>query len=228
MKYHAMTNECAGLDQIRVLLAYDHSLVRAGIHAVIDRFEGVEVVAETGVGVETLRQIEKATPDIVLLDISGLGPDGLEILNRARLKFPEVGVIVLAMYESEEYAFQAMRRGAKGYLNKVASRVELELAIKAVACGETYLSPEPPRKTLVAVVNESTRKHDEPAKLTVRQYEVLRMVAEGYSTKGIAMALNISVKTVESHRAAVMERLNIHDIAGLVRYAMKNGLVKIY
>jgi DNA-binding NarL/FixJ family response regulator len=215
------------VDQIRVLLAYDHTLVRAGISALIDRIEGVEVVAETGDGLETLRQIKETKPDIVLIDISMPGVPRLEILSRARKEFPEVSVIVLAMQESEEYALQAIRRGAKSCLTRAASRRELELAIKAVARGETYLSPEPFRKSFQALVNGNDGAHDVRAKLTVRQYEVLRMIAEGYSTRRMALALNISVKTVESHRGALMERLNIHDIAGLVRYAMKNGLVEI-
>jgi DNA-binding NarL/FixJ family response regulator len=213
--------------QIRVLLAYDHTLVRAGISALIDRIEGVEVVAETGDGLETLRQIKETKPDIVLIDISMPGVPRLEILSRARKEFPEVSVIVLAMQESEEYALQAIRRGAKSCLTRAASRRELELAIKAVARGETYLSPEPFRKSFQALVNGNDGAHDVRAKLSVRQYEVLRMIAEGYSTRRMALALNISVKTVESHRGALMERLNIHDIAGLVRYAMKNGLVEI-
>ena len=215
------------MDQIRVLLAYDHTLVRAGISALIDRIEGVEVVAETGDGLETLRQIKETKPDIVLIDISMPGVPRLEILSRARKEFPEVSVIVLAMQESEEYALQAIRRGAKSCLTRAASRRELELAIKAVARGETYLSPEPFRKSFQALVNGNDGAHDVRAKLSVRQYEVLRMIAEGYSTRRMALALNISVKTVESHRGALMERLNIHDIAGLVRYAMKNGLVEI-
>jgi DNA-binding NarL/FixJ family response regulator len=215
------------VDQIRVLLAYDHTLVRAGIRALIDRMDGVEVIAETGDGLETLRQIKETRPDIVLIDISMPGVPRLEILSRARKEFPEVSVIVLAMQESEEYALQAIRRGAKSCLTKAASRRELELAIKAVARGETYLSPEPFRKAFRALVNGGDGKHDILGQLTVRQYEVLRMIAEGYSTRRMALALNISVKTVESHRGALMERLNIHDIAGLVRYAMKNGLVEI-
>ncbi len=215
------------MDQIRVLLADDHTLVRAGIRALIERIEGVEVVAESGDGSETLRQIKETRPDIVLIDISMPGIPRLEILGRAHEKVPAVRVIVLAMQESEEYALQALRRGAKSCLTKSASPRELELAIKAVARGETYLSPEPFRKALRALVKGSTGKHDVRAQLTVRQYEVLRMIAEGYSTRRIALALNISVKTVESHRGALMERLNIHDIAGLVRFAMKNGLVEI-
>jgi DNA-binding NarL/FixJ family response regulator len=131
------------------------------------------------------------------------------------------------MQESEEYALRAIRRGAKSCLTRAASRRELELAIKAVARGETYLSPEPFRKSFQALVNGNDGAHDVRAKLTVRQYEVLRMIAEGYSTRRMALALNISVKTVESHRGSLMERLNVHDIAGLVRYAMKNGLVEI-
>lgn len=215
------------MDQIRVLLVDHHTLVRAGIRALIERIEGVEVVAETGEGLQTLSQIDETKPDIVLMDISLPGGDGFEVLSRAGKEFPEVGLIVVAMQESGNYAPQVIRRGARGYLTRTASHTELELAIKAVARGETYFSPEPPRKTLPAIANESAGKHNAPSQLTGRQNEVLCMIAEGYSTKRIAVALNISVKTVESHRGALMERLNIHDIVGLVRYAIRNGLVKI-
>jgi DNA-binding NarL/FixJ family response regulator len=218
----------ATVDQLRVLLADDHTLIRAGIRALIDRIEGVAVVAETGDDFETLRLIEETKPDIVLMDISMPRLHHLEIINRIRKEFPKVGVIVLAMHDSEEYALHAIPRGAKGCLTKGASRTELELAIKAVARGDTYLSEEPPGKALPAVANERPGKHDAPAELTERQYEVLRMVAEGFSTKRIAVTLNISVKTVETHRGQLMERLNIHNIAGLVRYAIRHGLVEIY
>jgi DNA-binding NarL/FixJ family response regulator len=213
------------VDQIKVLLADDHAIVRAGIRALIDRIEGVEVVAEASETSETLRQIEVRRPRIVLIDVSLPGANNLEILTLITDAFPEVGVIILALQENVEFVREAMRLGAKSCLTATASQTELELAIKTVAAGEKYL-PADLAQTFQALVDEPG-KQDALIDLTVRQTEVLRMIAKGQSTKGIALALNISVKTVESHRGQLMMRLNIHDIAGLVRYAVKHGLVDI-
>lgn len=215
------------VDQIKVLLADDHLLVRAGIRALIDRLEGVEVVGETDEVFETLRRTEELKPHIVLIDVSIPGANGLEVLGRFGNEFPQVAVIVLAMQQSAEYALKAMGHGAKSCLTKKTRHTELEWAIKAAADGEAYLPPNTTSKTFQPLLNEEPQKRGMGGELTARQSEVLSMIAEGYSTKGIATALNISVKTVESHRVQIMERLNIHDIAGLVRYALRHGLVKL-
>jgi DNA-binding NarL/FixJ family response regulator len=212
---------------IRVLLADDHALVRAGIRVLIQEIEGVQVVAEASNGQEALSLIEAQQPDLVLLDITMPGPNGLEVLEQTAKAFPQTRVIVLTVHEGEEYVTRALRAGAAGYLPKSAAGAELELAIKAVVGEGIYISPEISKRIFLEHSNGASAVRGSVAALTPRQGEVLRMIAEGFTTKGIAHNLNISVKTVETHRATLMERLNIHDVAGLVRYAIKMGLVTI-
>ena len=212
---------------IRVLLADDHALVRAGIRALLSTIEGVEVIAEAGDGREALRLIEELKPDIVLLDVTMPGLSGLEVLEESKKQFPDLRVIILTVHDAGEYAMQALRAGAAGYLPKSAAANELQVAIKIVSRGETYVSGEVSRKTLLEFSKGATEHTHSLARLTPRQREILTLIAEGHSTKDIGLSLNISVKTVESHRAQLMERLDIHDVAGLVRYAIKMGLVKV-
>jgi DNA-binding NarL/FixJ family response regulator len=209
---------------IQVLLADDHALVRAGIRALLERIDQVEVVGEAGDGLQALELIKQLTPDVVLLDLTMPGLSGFEVLKETHEKFPDVNMIVLSVHDSEEYAFHALRSGAVGYLPKSAASAELEVAIERVLQGEKYLSPSiAPEASL-----ELSKSAVEPiTDLTPRQVEVLTLISAGSSTKDIARTLNISVKTVETHRAQLMERLNIHDVAGLVRYAIKKGLVNI-
>jgi DNA-binding NarL/FixJ family response regulator len=209
----------------RVLLADDHALVRAGIKALLHRIEGVDVIAEAGDGHEALRLIEELQPDIVLLDVTMPGLSGLEVLEESKKQFPDVRVIILTVHDAGEYAMQALRAGAAGYLPKSAAADELQLAIEIVGRGETYVSGKVSRRTLLEYSKGPT---EHPlARLTPRQREILTLIAEGLSTKDMGCRLNISVKTVESHRAQLMERLDIHDVATLVRYALKMGLVKV-
>ena len=207
----------------QVILADDHALVRAGIRALLERIDKVEVVGEAGDGLQALELIEKLEPDVVLLDLTMPGLSGFEVLKETSERFPKVNMIVLSVHDSEEYAFHALRSGAVGYLPKSAASAELEVAIERVLRGEKYLSPtiapEPPL--------EFSKGSSQTPDLTPRQMEVLTLIAQGSSTREVARALNIAVKTVETHRAQLMERLNIHDVAGLVRYAIKKGLVNI-
>jgi DNA-binding NarL/FixJ family response regulator len=211
----------------RVLLADDHDLVRAGIRALIEQIATVRVVAEASDGWETLRLIAKHQPDLVLLDIIMPRLNGFEVLDHVKKEFPEVRVIILSAHETEEYVVHALRAGAAGYLTKHAACSELSLAIKTVMNGETFLSPRFSVRTFLEHARDRGPGPYSRWALTPRQHEVLRMIAESHTTKHIALKLDISVKTVESHRAQLMERLNIHDVAGLVRYAIKTGLVKI-
>ena len=211
---------------IRALLIDDHALVRAGIRALIGMLAGVEVVGEAADGREALRLIEKLQPDIVLLDIAMPGLSGFEVLAECARRFPNVRVIILTMHEAGEYAMQALRAGAAGYLPKSAASGELQEAIETVARGETYVSGEVARKTMLQQA-QGTDDDQLLKKLTPRQREILALISEGNTTRDIGRTLNISVKTVESHRVQLMERLNIHEVAGLVRYAIKMGLVKV-
>ena len=211
---------------IRVLLAEDHKLVRAGIRSLLQDLIGIEVVGEAGNGREALQLMETLHPDVVLMDIAMPELNGLEAAKRINKDFPGVRVIILSMHTSEEYVLQALRAGAAGYLLKDANPVELELAIKAVVQGETYLSPAVSKHVVKDYLRRVGKQTDLLQVLTSRQREVLQLIAEGHATKEIADKLDIGVKTVETHRAQLMDRLDIHDEAGLVRYAMRVGLIR--
>jgi DNA-binding NarL/FixJ family response regulator len=208
---------------IRVLLSGHHGLIRAGIRALLERIEEVEV-AEAAGSEQILASIREFNPDVILLDVPTPGLSGLELLKEVIEKFPSKRVIALTHHESEEHAVQALRLGAAGFISKSADSTELELAIRAVASGERYLAPELSKQAIHKYLEDP---HAFLSELTARQYEVLKMIAEGQATKKIAGRLDISVKTVETHRAQIMQRLNIHDIAGLVRYALRTGLIKL-
>lgn len=211
----------------RVLLVDDHALVRAGIRALLENGELVEVVGEAGDGHEALALIEKLRPEVVLLDLTMPGLSGFEVLKITSEKFPKVHMIVLSVHAEEEYAFQALRAGAAGYLPKSAASAELRLAIEHVVSGKKYLSPTIEQRAAFELGRNIPEGPMPLSELTPRQREVLTLIAEGHSTKDIARALNISSKTVETHRAQLMDRLDIHDVASLVRYAIKMGLVSI-
>jgi DNA-binding NarL/FixJ family response regulator len=209
---------------LRVLLADDHALVRAGMRSLLREIPGVEVVAEAGDGAEALELAARERPDVVLMDIAMRPVNGLEAAARLRERLPGVKVVILSMHASEEYVLQALRAGAAAYLIKDSATAELELALKSVMRGETYLSPAISRQVVEGYMQRvGAGGADDP--LTPRQREVLKRIAEGRSTKEIAFELKLSVKTVETHRAQIMERLGIRDVAGLVRYAMRAGLV---
>jgi DNA-binding NarL/FixJ family response regulator len=223
----SLTGKLLSVKKFRVLLVDDHALVRAGIRALLERGELVEVVGEAGDGHEAMRLIEKLRPDVVLLDLTMPGLSGFEVLKITSEKFPKIQMIVLTVHDEEEYAFQALRAGATGYLPKSAASAELRLAIEHVMGGEKYLSPTVEQRAAFELSGDATEGPTPVSELTPRQREVLTLLAEGHSTKDMARALNISVKTVETHRAQLMDRLGIHDVASLVRYAIKMGLVSI-
>jgi DNA-binding NarL/FixJ family response regulator len=213
------------IPSIRIVLADDHTLFRAGIRALLNDLAGAEVVGEAGDGHAALRLIAQHKPDVAVLDIGMDGPNGLEVTAQIASDYPDVRVIVLSMHAHEEYVLQALRAGAVGYLLKDADTVELELAFKAVMRGEIYLSPTVSRQVVTGYVQHASRAAYEIERLSLRQRETLQLIAEGHTTQEIAYRLGISVKTVEKHRAQLMERLGIHDVAGLVRYAIRAGVV---
>lgn len=214
------------MKSIRVLIADDHALVRAGIRALVERIKGVIVVAEAGKGSEALQLLDQLQPNLMLLDITMPDGNGFDVLGHVAKKFPAIRVIVLTVHEAGEYAIRALREGAAGFLPKSAASTELEQAIHSVMNGDVYISPETSRKTLIEY-GKGVSKRDQLAKLSRRQREVLQLIAEGRTTKQIAQHLDISVKTVETHRSQLMTRLEIHDVAGLVRYAIIVGLIEV-
>jgi len=212
---------------LRVMLADDHTLVRAGLHKLLDAIPSVAVVGEAGDGQTLLELAAQHHPDVVLMDIAMPGLNGLEATARLLHDNPAVRVMILSMHQSEEYVRRALRLGAVAYLLKDAAPMELELALAAVMRGETYLSPAV-SKGVVSDYVQRLRGDDQAGDpLSARQREVLQRIAQGLSTKEIARQLDLSVKTVETHRTSLMKLLDVHEVTGLVRYAIKTGLVSL-
>jgi DNA-binding NarL/FixJ family response regulator len=211
---------------VRILLADDHSLVRASLRSLLTDNPAIEVVGEASDGRQALELVGQHRPQIVLMDISMPGLNGLEATRQIVKAHPSVRVIVLSMHATDQHVLRALRAGASGYVLKGSLPRELELAIEAVARGEIFLSPAISRHVIEVYLSQSADKSGDPLEhLTPRQREILQLIAEGKSSKQIAQLLKASVKTIESHRASLMERLDIHDVAGLVRYAIRLGLI---
>jgi DNA-binding NarL/FixJ family response regulator len=211
---------------LRVILADDHTLVRAGIRALLEKLPEVQVLAEAGDGREVLDLVKSHAPDVVLMDVAMPGLNGLEATARMMKEFPKVRVIVLSMHQNEEYVWRALKAGAVGYLLKKAATTELQTALQRVAHGEIYLSREISSRLLKKFPLAGIADRKSPLEqLTSRQREVLQLIAEGQNTKQIAEILKVSPKTVEYHRMKLMECLNVHDIPGLVRFALSTGLI---
>lgn len=208
----------------RVLLVDDHALVRAGLRSLLEKLPEVEVVAEAVNAREALALMRKLRPDVVLMDLAMPGLNGLEGTAGVARDYPGVRVLVLSMHADEEHVRQALRAGAAGYLVKDAVPTELELAVRAVARGEMYLSPAVARHA-VAARGEGNGEERSLDRLTPRLREILQLIAEGHTTKEIARILGTSRKTVENQRGQLMQRLKMNDLAGLIRYAVEAGLV---
>jgi DNA-binding NarL/FixJ family response regulator len=216
---------------MRVLLADDHTLVRAGIRALLSALPEVESVVEAGDGQEALAVLLETRPDLALVDIGMPGLNGLELAARVAREAPGTRLVILSMHGTPAHVNQALRAGVSGYLLKDAAADELPVLLRAVMRGETYLSPAISKQVVSGYLERGTGGggldgRGEPAHvLTSRQREILQLVAEGKSTKEVAQLLNLSIKTVDAHRAQIMDRLGIRDLAGLVRYAIRTGLV---
>lgn len=223
------------MEPVRVLLADDHTIVRTGLRMILEKIDGVEVVGEAGDGREALRLIKTTNPTIVVMDIAMAGLNGLEATAYIAQEYPDVRVIILSMHATEQYVIQAVRAGAAGYLLKDAAKTELELAIQAVARGDTYLSAAVSKHVMAGyrrhlsgeVRKEQAQELQAPDSLTAAERELLQLIAEGYTTKQIAARLHVSAKAIEARRARLMDHLDIHDLAGLVRYAIRIGLVPV-
>lgn len=211
------------MDKIRILLAEDHNLVRAGIKSLLRDISWVTVVAEADDGQEAINLAKAEQPDVVLLDISMPKLNGLEALKTLKQN-SKLRIIILSMHTSKEYVLQALRAGASGYVIKDADLEELEFALKAVMQDQFYLSPQVSKH----IVMDYVWRNEEPGpfdRLTPRQRQILQLIAEGRTTKQIAESLQLGVKTVETHRLQLMQQLDLHDVTGLVRYAIRMGLI---
>ncbi|MEI7644775.1 MAG: response regulator transcription factor [Chloroflexales bacterium] len=213
------------MSPLRMILAEDHVLMRAGLRLLLEQMDEVTVVAEASDGVEALHLLRLHRPDIAVLDIAMPHLTGLEVAARVQVELPEMRVIILSMYATDSYVQQALRAGAKGYLLKDAAPVELALAVRAVAGGEIYLSSAVTSRMVQQFVQGPEAQNPGLEQLTPRQRTILQQIAGGQTTQEIARTLQISAKTVEGHRAQLMERLDIRDVAGLVRFAIRMGLI---
>jgi two-component system, NarL family, response regulator NreC len=208
---------------IRVVLADDHVLVRQGIKSLLER-EGMQVLAEASDGQEAVRQVEKLNPDVAVIDI-GMpllnGMDAARVLSRS---CPKTKPVLLTQHDEDQYVSEALDAGVKGYVLKSQVANDLVQAIRQVLRGDVYLSPGITTAVMAAYRSRSEKPADP---LTARERQVLQLIAEGKSTKDIASILGVSVKTAESHRSRLMQKLDIHEVASLVRYAVKRGLVQV-
>jgi DNA-binding NarL/FixJ family response regulator len=216
------------MKKIRILLADDHKLFRAGIRSLLQTLGDVEIVAEAADGREALRLIAVHRPDVVLMDIMMPNLNGLDAALRIGRAFPGTRVVVLSMNADAESVLKTLRAGALGYVVKTADPVELELAIRAAARGERFLSSAVAEHVVAGCLRPIDRQRTPLERLTLRQREVLQLIAEGHTTKKIAAKLAISVKTAEAYRGELMKALEIHDIASLTRYAIRTGLASLH
>lgn len=207
----------------RILLCDDHALVRAGFRALLAFVDDFEVVGEAANGRDALRLIRSLGPDVVLMDIAMPELNGLDATARATRESPGSRILIVSMHASESYVFEALNAGAAGYVLKNTDAAELERAIRTVTRGERYLAPAVSEYVVARLRRNDAQPDGE--QLSSRQREVLQLIAEGRSTREIADRLHLSAKTVETHRAQLMERLKIRDVAGLTRYAIRVGLV---
>src|SRR5467141_4661875 len=206
----------------RILLADDHALIRQGLRVLLER-QGFQIVGEASDGQETVRSVEKMQPDVAILDISMPLLNGVDAARQLKKSAPKTKVIVLTQHDEDQYVTESLRAGVKGYVLKSQAGADLVHAIQEVCRGSVYLSPNISR----AVVEAYLSKTELPADpLTSRERQVLQLVGEGKSTKDVASLLGISVKTAESHRSHLMQKLDIHETASLVRYAIRHGLVQ--
>jgi DNA-binding NarL/FixJ family response regulator len=211
---------------IRIVLINDHALVRAGIRALLGKIKKVEIVGEASDRHEALQLLKELHPDIALVDSSRPGLTALELLKESSSLFPDLRIIVMTVQDIAEHAKQALASGAAGYLPRNATFDDLKNAIETVVKGGVYVSRQVVRRNLSPAGMGPEDQSELLAKLTPRQLEILTLVARGHSTREIGQELNISAKTVESHRAQLSDRLGIHDVASLVRFAIRMGLVK--
>jgi len=217
-------------EKIKVMLCDDHAILRSGLTRLLGEQEDIEVVGEAENGREAVQKVQELYPDIVLMDIGMPVMNGMEATKQIKKRNPDIKVLVLTMHDNEEYLFQVLQAGASGYVLKKAADSDLVNAIHVVARGDCFLYPSA-AKMVVEDYLEKLRSGQEPTSsydtLTDREREILKLVAEGYTNREIAESLFISVKTVETHKSNIMEKLNLHKRAELVRYAIRKGILQV-
>lgn len=215
------------MNKTRVLLVDDHAIVRAGVKLLLQSQPDLEVVGEAEEGRQAVEMVSELRPDVVLMDVAMPGMNGLEATQRIKESFPRVQVLALTMHEDERYFFQILQHGASGYVVKGASPADLLAAIRAVSQGQAYLHPSVAKQLLDDYLKrvESGEEQDSYDGLSEREREVLRLIAEGRTSRAIADELVLSVNTVERHRANIMGKLSLHSRAELIKYAIRKGLI---
>jgi DNA-binding NarL/FixJ family response regulator len=213
------------VNKIRVLLAEDHTIVRKGLRSLLNAETCIEVVGEAENGQQALEQVRRLLPDVVLMDITMPVLNGLEATRQIKKLYPCVRVLVLTVHSTKEHILQILRAGACGYLVKQAAVTELVQAIKTVYQGKTFLSPSISRQAVEDYVRQAEAIEDKYHKLTEREQDVLRLIADGHTNREIASVLHVTVKTVEAHRAHLMDKLDLHCTADLTKYALRKNLI---
>ena len=215
-------------DKKTVFIAEDHQLFRDGLKAMLAAKDGLEVIGEARDGLEAINSIKKKQPDLLLLDLSMPRLSGISVIKELRRQFSEMRILVLTIHESDQYVIETFEAGANGYCIKDASREELLLAINSILNGKTYISPGIADNVMEGYLegHKKIKSKSSWENLTHREREVLKLLAEGYTNKQIGDLLNISVKTVEKHRANIMQKLNLHNAAALTAFAIDQGLVQ--
>ncbi len=211
-----------------VLIAEDHALLRAGMCALLASESDIEVVAEVGTGEDAVRMCCSLNPDVVLMDLNMPGRGGLHAIAEIRRRAPETKVLVITMHKTDEYIQEALRSGASGYILKESGHDELRTAIRTVLSGRVYLSPDVSARVVSNLISGGAHTSSTTTavdSLTTREREVLKLVAEGLGNKQVAHHLSLSIKTVEKHRASLMRKLGLRNIAMLAAYAIKNEIV---
>ena len=215
------------MDEISVLIADDHTLFRKGVRKMLEAEEDVKVVGEAATGREALEQARTLMPDVILMDIKMPDLDGIEATRTLRGEMPHIGIIFVTMFDEDEFVFRGLRAGGRGYILKDADPETMLRAIRAVVAGQVYLSPAIAGTVVEAMkAGRSEGESSAFAVLTDRERAVLQLLAEGHSSKEIAARLHVSIKTVGTHREHIMEKLDISSIAGLTKYAIREGLTK--
>ena len=211
---------------IRVIIVDDHKIMREGLRSLLEKQPDIEVVAEADSAQQALKLVQEMTPDVVIIDVVMPSLNGIEATRRILAKLPTVKVIALSMYSDKRLVMEMLRAGASGYLLKDCAFEELDEAIRTVIQDRTYITP----RIVDIIVKDYFSQVERPSSsalsaLTSRQYEVLQLLAEGKTTREIAKQMSLSVKTIDSHRQQIINKLNIHSIAGLTKYAIREGLI---
>ncbi len=216
------------MDKKRIIIAEDHTILRAGLKALLESNPNFEVVGEADNGRDAIRRVAELKPDLIIMDLSMPGLSGIDAVKDIRDRYPEVKALVLTVHSEEEYVLSSLEAGANGYVLKDATHIELIAAAERVLAGKTYLSPEITEKVVNSYL-QANKNSQEPAtkwdSVTQRERQILKLIAEGHTNKSMAAYLCISVKTVEKHRANLMKKLDLHSVSALTTYAMEKGII---